>query len=53
LRGLFKDLINPPVTPKPAELGLDDKLDNLVEDIMKDSRTMAIKKLKRMLNERL
>lgn len=53
LRSLFKDLINPPVQPKPVDLSLDDKLDNLVEDIMKDSRTMAIKKLKRMLNERL
>ena len=53
MRYLFKELINPPVTPKPAELSLDDKLDSLVEDIMKDSKTMAIKKLKRMLNERL
>lgn len=53
LRILLKDLIDPPVQPKPAELTLDQKLDGLVEDIMKDSRSMAIKKLKRMLNERL
>jgi hypothetical protein len=53
MRYLFKDLINPPVQPKPAELSLDDKLDNLIEDLMKDSRVMAVKKLKRMLNERL
>ena len=53
LREMFKDLIDPPVQPKPAELSLDQKLDDLVDDIMKDSRSMAIKKLKRMLNERL
>jgi len=50
---VFKNLISLPIQPKPAELSLDDKLDNLVEDIMKHSKTMAIKKLKRMLNERL
>lgn len=53
LRTLFKDLILPPVQPKPADLTLDDKVDSLVDEIMKDSKTMAIKKLKRMLNERL
>ena len=53
LRDLFKDLINPPVQPKPAELTLDEKLDDLIDDLMKDSRTTAVKKLKRMLNERL
>jgi hypothetical protein len=53
LRELFKDLINPPVQPKPAELTLDEKLDDLIDELMKDSRTMAVKKLKRMLNERL
>jgi hypothetical protein len=53
LRTVFKDLIEPPVSPKPAELTLDEKLDDLVDEIMKDSRSMAIKKLKRMLNERL
>jgi hypothetical protein len=53
LRGLFKDLINPPVPSKPAELTLDEKVDDLIDELMKDSRTMAIKKLKRMLNERL
>ena len=53
LRVLFKDLINPPVPPKPAESTLDEKVDDLIDELMKDSRTMAIKKLKRMLNERL
>lgn len=47
---VFKDLIVP---PKPAELTLDEKVDVLIDELMKDSRTMAIKKLKRMLNERL
>ena len=53
LRAVFKDLINPPVLPKPAELTLDERVDGLIDELMKDSRTMAIKKLKRMLNERL
>lgn len=53
LRTVFKDLIVPPVQPKPAELTLDDRVDDLIDELMKDSKTMAIKKLKRMLNERL
>jgi hypothetical protein len=53
LRDIFRDLINPPVPPKPAELTLDERVDVLIDELMKDSRTMAIKKLKRMLNERL
>jgi len=53
LRDLFKDLINPPVQPKPAELTLDEKLDDLIDDLIKNSRTTAVKKLKRMLNDRL
>ena len=53
LRTVFKDLIVPPVPSKPAELTLDEKVDDLIEELMKDSKTMAIKKLKRMLNERL
>jgi len=53
LRSIFTDLINPPVPPKPAELTLDERVDDLIDELMKDSRTMAIKKLKRMLNERL
>lgn len=53
LRGLFKDLIQPPVQPKPAKLTLDEQIDNLIDEIENDARTMAIKKLKRMLNERL
>ena len=53
LRTVFKNLIIPPVPPKPAELTLDEKVDDLIDELMKDSRTMAIKKLKRMLNERL
>ncbi|NDC73191.1 MAG: hypothetical protein EBZ62_07040, partial [Sphingobacteriia bacterium] len=53
LRAIFKDLIEPPVPPQPAELTLDEKVDNLIDDLMKDSKTMAIKKLKRMLNERI
>jgi hypothetical protein len=32
---------------------LDEKLDDLIDELMKNSRTMAVKKLKRMLNERL
>jgi hypothetical protein len=32
---------------------LEQKVDSLIDELMKDSRTMAIKKLKRMLNERL
>lgn len=50
---IFRGLINPPVSPKPAELTLDERVDVLIDELMKDSRTMAIKKLKRMLNERL
>lgn len=53
LRTLFKDLIDPPVQPKPAKLTLDEQIDNLIDEIETDARTMAIKKLKRMLNERL
>lgn len=53
LRTVFKDLISPPVPPKPAELTLDEKVDDLITELMKDSRTMAIKKLRRMLNERI
>jgi hypothetical protein len=53
LREIFKDLISPPVQSKPAELTLDEKVDDLVNELMKDSKSMAIKKLKRMLNERL
>lgn len=53
LRSLFKDLVDPPVQPKPADLTLDEKVDDLIDELMKDSRTMAIKQLKRMLNERL
>ena len=53
LRLLFKDLIALSVPSKPTELTLEQKLDDLVDEIMKDSRSMAIKKLKRMLNERL
>lgn len=53
LRTVFKDLISPPVPPKPAELTLDEKVDDLIDELMKNSKTMAIKKLKRMLNERL
>ena len=39
--------------PKPAELTLDEKLDDLIDELMKNSRTTAVKKLKRMLNDRL
>ena len=53
LRSIFKDLIDPPVSSKPAKLTLDEKIDNLIEEIEQGARTMAIKKLKRMLNERL
>lgn len=53
LRTVFKDLIDPPVSSKPAELTLDEKVDAIIYELMKDSKTMAIKKLKRMLNERL
>jgi hypothetical protein len=53
LRSKFDYLINPPVPPKPAELTLDERVDDLIDELMKDSRTMAIKKLKRMLNERI
>lgn len=53
LRLLFKDSIALSVPSKPTQLTLEQKLDDLVDEIMKDSRSMAIKKLKRMLNERL
>ncbi len=53
LRTLFKDLINPPVPSEPAELTLEKKVDDLIDELMRDNRTMTIKKLKRMLNERL
>jgi hypothetical protein len=50
---IFKDLISPPVQSKPADLTLDERVDGLIDEFMKDNRSMAIKKLKRMLNERL
>ena len=50
---IFKDLISPPVQSKPADLTLDERVDGLIDELMKDNRSMAIKKLKRMLNERL
>lgn len=50
---IFKDLICPPVQSKPADLTLDERVDGLIDELMKDNRSMAIKKLKRMLNERL
>jgi len=50
---IFKDLISPPVQSKPANLTLAEKMDDLIDELMRDSKTMAIKKLKRMLNERL
>jgi hypothetical protein len=50
---IFKDLIYPPVQSKPADLTLDERVDGLIDELMKDNRSMAIKKLKRMLNERL
>ena len=50
---IFKDLVDPPVQSKPVQLTLDEKVDNLIDELEKDARTMAIKKLKRMLNERL
>lgn len=53
LRTVFKHLIDPPVPPKPADLTLDERVDLLIDELMKDSRTNAIKKLKRMLNDRL
>lgn len=53
LRHLFKDLVDPSAPPKPLELGLEEKVDILVDELMKDSKTKAIKKLKKMLNERL
>lgn len=53
LRLLFKDAISLSVPPKPTELTLDEKVDDLINELMKDSRTMAIKELRRMLNERL
>lgn len=53
LRTVFKDLIDPPVRLKPPEPTLDEKVDNLIDDLMRNSKGMAIKQLKRMLNERL
>ena len=53
LRTVFKDLIDRPVQPKPAELTLDQRIDDLIDEIEMDARRIAIKKLKRMLNERL
>ena len=53
LRSIFKDLISPPVQSKPVELTLDEKVDDLIDELMKDNKVKAIKKLKRMLNERL
>jgi hypothetical protein len=50
---IFKDLISPPVQSKPADLTLDERVDGLIDELMKDNRSMAINKLKRMLNERL
>lgn len=53
LRFLFKDAISLSVPSKPAELTLEEKIDNLIDDLMKENRVKAIKRLKRMLNERL
>lgn len=56
LRLLFKDLITLSVPSKPADLNertLDQKLDDIVDELTQESRTKAIKKLKRMINERL
>lgn len=53
LRYIFKDLISPPVPPKPAVLTLDERIDDLIDELMKDNKVKAIKQLKRMLNERL
>lgn len=53
LRSIFKDVITLPVQPKPAKLTLEQKVDDLIDELMKDSKAMAIKQLKRMLNERL
>jgi hypothetical protein len=50
---IFKDLISPPVQSKPADLTLDERVDGLIDELMRQSKTMVIKKLKRMLNERL
>lgn len=50
---VFKDLIVPPVPPKPAEFTLDEKIDDLINELIQDNRVKAIKRLKRMLNERL
>lgn len=50
LRTVFKDLIVP---PKPANLTLDEKVDDLINELMKENKVKAIKKLKRMLNERI
>lgn len=53
LRTVFKDLIDPPVLSKPAQPTLDEKVDDLINELMKDNKVKAIKQLKRMLNERL
>lgn len=56
LRLVFKDLIALSVPSKPTDLDartLDQKLDDIVEELTQENRTKAIKKLKRMLNERL
>ena len=58
LRLLFKDLISLSAITKKPEAFVDDrtidqKLDDIVEELVDQSKTKAIKKLKRMLNERL
>jgi len=53
LRSIFKDLIDPPVSSKLANLTLEQKVDNLIDELMKENKVKAIKRLKRMLNERL
>lgn len=53
LRSLCKDLIDPPAKLKQVERTVEEKIDDLINDLMKDSKTMAIEKLKSMLNERL
>lgn len=35
----------PSVPPKPAELTLDEKVDDLIDELMKDNRVKAIKRL--------
>lgn len=53
LRSIFKDLIDPPVLSKPPKLTLEQKVDDLIDELMQDRRIIAIEKLKRILNERL